>query len=93
MTQEIIEMARQAGMDYMQYISEDNMKKVEAFAKLVAAKDQASAFRAGILYAAKKYADVAEDVFTGNDVNMFLEMEEAELSDEEIISIRARGEA
>lgn len=32
---EIIEMARQAGMDYMQYISEDNMKKVEAFVKLV----------------------------------------------------------
>jgi hypothetical protein len=37
MTQdEIIEMARQAGMDYLKYISEDSMKQVEAFAKLVA---------------------------------------------------------
>jgi hypothetical protein len=37
MTQdEIIEMARQVGMDYLKYISEDSMKQVEAFAKLVA---------------------------------------------------------
>ncbi len=39
MTQdEIIEMARQAGMDYLEYISEDSMKQVEAFVKLVDAK-------------------------------------------------------
>jgi hypothetical protein len=54
MTQnEIIEMAKQAGMDYMEYISEDSMKKVEAFAKLVAAKHDpkiaiADAYRAGV---------------------------------------------
>ena len=36
MTQnEIIELARQAGMDYLEYISEDSMKQVEAFTKLV----------------------------------------------------------
>jgi len=41
MTQdEIIEMARQAGMDYLQYISPSAFAKVEAFAKLVAAKEQ-----------------------------------------------------
>lgn len=42
------------------------------------------AFRAGMLYSAKKYSEVAEDRFTGNDVSMFLEMEAAELLDEEI---------
>jgi hypothetical protein len=37
MTQdEIIEMARQSGMDYLQYISPEAFEKVEAFAKLVA---------------------------------------------------------
>jgi len=37
MTQdEIIEMARQVGMDYLKYISADSMKQVEAFTKLVA---------------------------------------------------------
>jgi tRNA(Leu) C34 or U34 (ribose-2'-O)-methylase TrmL len=37
MTQdEIIEMAKQAGMDYLQYISPEAFEKVEAFAKLVA---------------------------------------------------------
>ena len=41
------------------------------------------AFRAGILYAAKKYEN-KEDYFTGNDVAMFLEMEVFELWDEEI---------
>ena len=41
MTQdEIIEMARQAGMDYIEYISEDSMKQVKAFANLVAAKER-----------------------------------------------------
>jgi hypothetical protein len=37
MTQdEIIEMARQAGMDYLQYISPEAFEKVTAFCKLVA---------------------------------------------------------
>jgi hypothetical protein len=36
MTQdEIIEMAKQCGMDYLQYISPEAFEKVEAFAKLV----------------------------------------------------------
>jgi hypothetical protein len=39
MTQdEIIEMAEQAGMLYMDYIRLDSMRQIEAFAKLVAAK-------------------------------------------------------
>jgi len=37
MTQdEIIEMAKQAGMDYLQYISPEAFEKVTAFCKLVA---------------------------------------------------------
>ena len=50
------------------------------FAELIVAE----AFRAGMLYSAKKYAAVCEDRFTGNDVAMFLEMEACELSDEDI---------
>jgi hypothetical protein len=34
--EEIIEMARQTGMDYLQYLSPEAFEKVEAFAKLVA---------------------------------------------------------
>jgi len=52
----------------------------EKFAELIVAE----AFRAGILYSAKKYAAVGNDRFTGNDVSMFLEMEADELSDDEI---------
>ena len=41
MTQdEIIEMARQAGMLYMDYIRVDSINQLKAFAKLVAAKEQ-----------------------------------------------------
>jgi hypothetical protein len=41
MTQdEIIEMARQVGMDNLKYISADSMKQVEAFVKLVAEKER-----------------------------------------------------
>ena len=54
--------------------------KEEKFAELIVAE----AFRAGMLYSAKKYAAVCEDRFTGNDVAMFLEMEACELSDEDI---------
>ncbi len=42
------------------------------------------AFREGILYAAKKYAATGNELFIGNDVAMFLEMEVCELSDDEI---------
>ena len=41
MTQdEIFEMARQAGMLYMDYIRVDSINQLKAFAKLVAAKEQ-----------------------------------------------------
>jgi hypothetical protein len=52
----------------------------EKFAQLIVAE----AFRAGMLYSAKKYADEGSEHFTGNDVAMFLEMEACELSDEDI---------
>ena len=52
----------------------------EKFAELIVAE----AFRAGMLYSAKKYADEGSEHFTGNDVAMFLEMEACELSDEDI---------
>jgi hypothetical protein len=42
------------------------------------------AFIEGILYAAKKYAATGNELFTGNDVAMFLEMEVCELEDDEI---------
>jgi len=37
---EIIEMARQAGMDYLQYLSPEGFEKVVVFSKLVAAKER-----------------------------------------------------
>ena len=41
MTQdEIIEMAKQAGMDYLQYISPEAFEKVTAFCKLVAQQER-----------------------------------------------------
>jgi len=46
--------------------------------------EQVEAFREGILYAAKKYAATGNELFTGNDVVMFLEMEVCELEDDEI---------
>lgn len=45
----------------------------------------AEAFRAGMLYSAKKYSEVGQERFTGNDVSLFLEMEAVELTDDEII--------
>ena len=53
---------------------------LEKFAELIVAE----AFRAGMLYSAKKYTVVGDEQFTGNDVAMFLEMEACELSDEDI---------
>lgn len=43
-------------------------------------------FRAGIMYSAKKYryATVARELFTGNDVALFLEMEACEISNDTI---------
>ncbi len=52
----------------------------EKFAELIVSE----AFRAGVMYAAKKYEEVKDDRFTGNDVAMFLEMEAGELSDDDI---------
>jgi hypothetical protein len=45
----------------------------------------AEAFRAGMLYSAKKYSEVGQERFIGNDVSLFLEMEAVELTDDEII--------
>ena len=42
------------------------------------------AFRAGMLYSAKKYSEVGQERFIGNDVALFLEMEAVELTDDEI---------
>jgi len=97
-----IDMAREAGFDITcdptagtpwRTFVEGWEEELKAFEALVRADEQANAFRAGVLYAAKKYAEVSQDRFTGNDVSMFLEMEEAELSDEDIAAIRARGQA
>jgi Asp/Glu/hydantoin racemase len=53
MTQEeIIEMARQAGMDYIEHISEDSMSKVKAFVKLIASEE-----RKGCLAIVKDFID------------------------------------
>jgi hypothetical protein len=91
-----IELAREAGIDAWWDSGSDWRETfnehLKAFEALVRADEQANAFRAGVLYAAKKYAKVSEDRFTGNDVSMFLEMNEAELSDEDIAAIRARGD-
>jgi hypothetical protein len=54
MTQdEIIEMARQAGMDYLQYISPEAFEKVVAFCKLVEQHE-----REACAEVCKKHADV-----------------------------------
>jgi hypothetical protein len=66
----------QAGNTFLKGWPED----LDKFAELIVAE----AFRAGMLYSAKKYAAVGEDRFTGNDVVLFLEMEAGELTDDEI---------
>ena len=54
MTQdEIIEIAKQAGMDYLQYISPEAFEKVTAFCKLVAQHE-----REACAEVCKKHADV-----------------------------------
>ena len=83
MNERIKQLAVEAGM----IVGEPNgfdmtrlMPKEVKVAELIVAE----AFRAGMLYSAKKYAAVCEDRFTGNDVAMFLEMEACELSDQDI---------
>ena len=85
MNDQIKELAEQASL----YAVSDNSSMVfdvwkkrytEKFAELI----MSEAFRAGMLYSAKKYANVSKEQFTGNDVAMFLEMEADELSDEDI---------
>lgn len=67
--------------------NEDNAK-LEKFAELIAQK----AFRAGLLYAAKKYENYSQDSFTGSDVAMFLEMESFEVTNEEITDLFDKNE-
>jgi hypothetical protein len=62
------------------HIGSNSQFNHQKFAELIVAE----AFRAGMLYSAKKYADEGSEHFTGNDVAMFLEMEACELSDEDI---------
>ena len=58
MTQdEIIEMARQTGMDYLQYLSPEAFEKVEAFAKLVAQHEREAC--------AKLCDDLDDDIVDG----------------------------
>jgi hypothetical protein len=81
MNKRIIELAEQAGYTKDMFgIGHWDMPECQKFAELIVAE----AFRAGMLYSAKKYADEGSEHFTGNDVAMFLEMEACELSDEDI---------
>lgn len=57
--------------------------QIEKFAELILVE----AFRAGMLYSAKKYATKGSEYFTGNDVSLFLEMDAYELSDGEITEL------
>ena len=65
--------------DYYMH-SEAHYEWQKKFAELIVAE----AFRAGMLYSAKKYAAVGDERFIGNDVALFLEMEAYELSDDDI---------
>ena len=65
MTQdEIIEMARQVGMDYLKYISADSMKQVEAFVKLVEEKEREACAKVADEYAnglERNYSEIIAD--------------------------------
>jgi hypothetical protein len=80
MNERIKELMDQAGIDVEAVENLGEMPAALKFAELIVAE----AFRAGMLYSAKKYADEGSEHFTGNDVAMFLEMESCELSDEDI---------
>ena len=77
---ELIKQMDQAGLPYGDNAMTVTDRDLEYFAELIVAE----AFRAGMMYSAKKYADEGSEHFTGNDVAMFLEMEACELSDEDI---------
>ena len=80
MTQdEIIEMARQAGMDYLQYISPEAFEKVTAFCKLVAQHEREAC------------AKVCETLW--NTPTNGMATEEQSYGDECAKAIRARGQA
>jgi hypothetical protein len=60
MTQdEIIEMARQAGMDYLQYISPEAFEKVVVFSKLVAQHEREKSLKLWMLL---------DDIDTADDI-------------------------
>jgi hypothetical protein len=88
MNERIFELAGEAGLKVESRMTNPpkpfqivgSMEEFEKFAELIVAE----AFRAGMMYSAKKYADEGSEHFTGNDVAMFLEMEACELSDEDI---------
>ena len=53
---DIIRMAREAGMDYLQHISEESMQQVELFTALVAAAER-EAIEQSVLNVAMQYAE------------------------------------
>ena len=65
MTQdEIIEMARQAGMDYLQYISPEAFEKVTAFVELVAQHEREACAKIADKYAnglERNYSEIIAD--------------------------------
>ena len=54
--------------------------------------DAITAFRQGLLYASKKYDIEFAGNFTANDVRIFLEMEDAELEDYEILDLLTKSD-
>jgi hypothetical protein len=61
MTQdEIIEMARQAGMDYLQYISPEAFEKVTAFVELVAQHEREACAKVCEEYDNGRHANAAD---------------------------------
>jgi hypothetical protein len=84
MTQdEIIEMAKQAGMDYLQYLSPEAFEKVVVFAKLVAEYEREACAKV-----CKKNADV----YAGIEQNPATQSAWAACIDNHDF-IRARGQA
>jgi len=82
MTQnEIIEIAKEAGMDYLKYISHESFEKVIAFAKLVSAKERE---------ACAKICEEMRDAWVNRPVPL---LGYAVEHDGAAKAIRARGEA
>jgi len=80
--EKIKELAKQVGyLPDMFGVGHWDMPEFKRFAELIVTE----AFRAGMLYSAKKYSEVGQERFIGNDVSLFLEMEAVELTDDEII--------